>query len=59
MSKFTAKVASGGLLNIPQNFEDMYDIEKGDLLELEVVKHKKEDGEVQRPQNKDEATAEQ
>lgn len=46
MTGFTSKVSSGGLLNIPQNAEVLHEFEKGDLIELEVVKHKKADGTV-------------
>lgn len=44
--QFTARVSSGGMINIPQNVEDMNDFEHEDLLQLEVVKHKKKDGET-------------
>lgn len=46
MTTFTASISSGGLVNIPQNVREMNDFEHGDLLELKVVKHKKENGEV-------------
>lgn len=59
MPDFTARVASGGLINIPQNFEDMHDVEQGDLLTLRVVRHKKEDGDAVEHDEQSEPTPEQ
>ena len=46
MTTFTSRVSSGGLINIPQNVRDMNQFEQGDLLEVKVIKHKKEGGEI-------------
>lgn len=39
--KFTSSVTSGGMLNIPQRFQEMNDIEENDLIEVEMTRHKK------------------
>ena len=43
--QFTAKVTSGGMLNIPRNVMELNEIEQHDLLEVEIVRHQK-DGET-------------
>lgn len=45
--QFTAKVTSGGMLNIPQNVQEMNDIEKDDLVEVEILRHRKDGQEVE------------
>lgn len=45
MTKFTSRITSGGMVNIPENVRDMNDFERGDLLEVKVVKHK-QDGQM-------------
>ena len=39
---FQSNVISGELLNIPVEFASLHDVERGDLLEVEVVRHKKD-----------------
>lgn len=43
---FTASVTSGGMLNIPKKFQEMHEIEENDLVEVEVKRCKKPNGEV-------------
>lgn len=45
--QFTAKVTSGGMLNIPQNVQDLNNIEKDDLVEVEILRHRKDGQEVE------------
>lgn len=40
--RFTSNVSSGELLNVPAEFADLNNVEKGDTLEVEVVAHKKD-----------------
>jgi hypothetical protein len=44
--KFTSMVSSNKLLNIPEEFTQLYDIEHEDILEVQIVKHKKSDGTI-------------
>lgn len=40
---FTTEVTSGGMLNIPAKFQKMHGVEEGDLVEVEMKRHKKAD----------------
>lgn len=46
MTEFTARVGKGGLITIPSKEREMQNLQDGDLVKFEVVKHKKQDGEV-------------
>lgn len=58
MTTFTTRVSSGGIINIPQHVEDMNEFEKDDLLELKVVKHKK-NGEIVEAAEEDQMVVEE
>ena len=44
MTQFTAKIVSGGLINIPKEVEEMNGLEKGDLIEIEVNRVRRVEG---------------